>query len=206
MYDIDSILTVVENPTRRRILQAIVREPHYPLQLSKELGISQQAIVKNLALMEKSGVVTSQKVSGERGPDRIVYSPNAGFTVVIDYRNGMFRANIMPCETAVEEENSKENPEINDARARRSEIDSELDEMDKTRSSLIEERNSLINGIIGDMNESEIDYVHRTLLYEFLNSPNSNMSQISRALGMNEDTLSEMMNEMIDLINIKERR
>ena len=43
MYDMDSILAVVENPTRRKILQAVVREPHYPLQLSKELGISQQA-------------------------------------------------------------------------------------------------------------------------------------------------------------------
>ena len=43
MNDMDTILAIVENPTRRRILQAVVREPHYPLQLSKELGISQQA-------------------------------------------------------------------------------------------------------------------------------------------------------------------
>ena len=73
MTDMDSILSIVENPTRRRILQAVVREPHYPLQLSKELGISQQAVVKNLALMEREGLVESYRESSNRGTNRILY-------------------------------------------------------------------------------------------------------------------------------------
>ncbi len=52
MDDIDILLSMVENPTRRRILESLVREPSYPLRLSKELGVSQQAVMKNLALME----------------------------------------------------------------------------------------------------------------------------------------------------------
>ena len=90
MTDMDSILSIVENPTRRKILQAVVREPHYPLQLSKELGISQQAVVKNLNLMEREGLVVSYRESSDRGPDRIFYKPSSEFTITIDMRNSMF--------------------------------------------------------------------------------------------------------------------
>ena len=31
MDDIDILLSMVENPTRRRILESLVREPSYPL-------------------------------------------------------------------------------------------------------------------------------------------------------------------------------
>lgn len=83
MTDMDSILSIVENPTRRKILQAVVREPHYPLQLSKELGISQQAVVKNLNLMEREGLVVSYRESSDRGPDRIFYKPSSEFTITM---------------------------------------------------------------------------------------------------------------------------
>ena len=42
------ILNMISNPTRRRILESLTKEPSYPLQLSKEIGVSQQAIMKNL--------------------------------------------------------------------------------------------------------------------------------------------------------------
>ena len=63
MMDLDILLSMVENPTRRKILESLVKEPHYPLQLSKELGISQQAVMKNLNMLEKNGMVVSYQVS-----------------------------------------------------------------------------------------------------------------------------------------------
>ncbi|MDD4222652.1 MAG: helix-turn-helix domain-containing protein, partial [Candidatus Methanomethylophilus sp.] len=90
MNDLDSLLSIIENPTRRKILQAVVREPHYPLQLSKELGISQQAVVKNLNLMEKEGLLVSYRRSSDRGPERIFYKPSSEFTIIIDMRDNMF--------------------------------------------------------------------------------------------------------------------
>ena len=96
MADMDTILSIVENPTRRKILQAVVREPHYPLQLSKELGISQQAVVKNLNLMEKEGLVESYRESSDKGPDRIFYRPSSEFTITIDMRNNMFEVRMVP--------------------------------------------------------------------------------------------------------------
>ena len=97
MNDMDTILAIVENPTRRRILQAVVREPHYPLQLSKELGISQQAIVKNLNLMEKEGIVVSYRESSDRGPERIFYRPSSEFTITIEAPG--FQTRVLTCRT-----------------------------------------------------------------------------------------------------------
>ena len=55
MVELDALLSVIENPARRRILEALVREPHYPLQLSKELGMTQQAVIKHLKVLERAG-------------------------------------------------------------------------------------------------------------------------------------------------------
>ena len=102
MMDLDILLSMVENPTRRKILESLVKEPHYPLQLSKELGISQQAVMKNLNMLEKNGMVVSYQVSSSMGPMRTVYEPNSEFTLVIDMRNGMFSARMI--EPSKEEE------------------------------------------------------------------------------------------------------
>ena len=53
MVDFDTALTILENKARRQILEMLVREPHYPLHLSKHLEISQQAVMKHLKVLEK---------------------------------------------------------------------------------------------------------------------------------------------------------
>ena len=95
MNDLDTLLSIIENPTRRKILGALVREPHYPFQLSKALGISQQAVMKNLSVMEREGLVVSYREASSIGPTRIVYEPNAEFTLVMDMRSGMFRTRLI---------------------------------------------------------------------------------------------------------------
>ena len=41
----EEAMSVLENSTRRQILKYLVKEPHYPLQLSELLDVSQQAVV-----------------------------------------------------------------------------------------------------------------------------------------------------------------
>ena len=103
MDDLDTLLSLVENPTRRRILESIVREPSYPLRLSKELGVSQQAVMKNLALMEQNGLVVSYRESSRMGPDRTLYVPNTEFTLVVEMHSSMFSARVIgPSEDGAE--------------------------------------------------------------------------------------------------------
>ena len=52
--DFNEAMTILENRARRSILQHLVREPHYPLQLSELLDISQQAVMKHIKVLEKA--------------------------------------------------------------------------------------------------------------------------------------------------------
>ena len=212
MYDMDSILAVVENPTRRKILQAVVREPHYPLQLSKELGISQQAIVKNLNLMEKEGLVVSYRQSSDRGPERIFYKPNTEFTITIDMRNNMFEVRLIPAGESGnrEEEQSKETKTVDErkleeVRGRISQIDRQITEFDRRRSALVRERNNLIEEFLQMADLNNMDYEHRELLYDLLNRPNWNAEDISKKLGFNETIVSRMIDEILQYCREIER-
>ena len=207
----DSILAVVENPTRRKILQAVVRDPHYPLQLSKELGISQQAIVKNLNLMEKEGLVVSYRQSSDRGPERIFYKPNTEFTITIDMRNNMFEARLIPaCESGnkdepKEETKTVEERKLEEVRGRISQIDRQITEFDRRRSALVRERNNLIEEFLQMADLNNMDYEHRELLYDLLNRPNWNAEDISKKLGFNETIVSRMIDEILQYCREMER-
>ncbi len=205
MSDMDSILAIVENPTRRRILQAVVREPHYPLQLSKELGISQQAIVKNLNLMEKEGILVSYRESSDRGPERIFYRPSSEFTITIDMRNNMFEVRMIP--TGEDNKKTEEKPKevkktpderrLEEVRARISQIDRQISEFDRRRSEMVRERNDLINQFLHMSDLDNLDYEHRELLYDMLNRPNWNAEDISKKLGFNESLVSRMIDDIL---------
>lgn len=202
MADLDSILSMVENPTRRRILSAIVREPHYPLQLSKELGISQQAVVKNLEVMERNGLVVSYRESSNMGPERVFYRPNSEFSITIDMRDGMFATRFVKPDVAPEvQEKEKDAEEIEDLRKMISEIDAALEECERTRCELVRRRNELIKGFCNCASTMDMDYVHRNLLYEILNRPDMGIKEMSKGLGVNEDLLNEMISEILELFD-----
>ncbi len=67
MVDIDKALSVFQNKARRDILERLVREPHYPLQIADQIGISQQAVMKHLNFLEKQGFVVKMRVASNKG-------------------------------------------------------------------------------------------------------------------------------------------
>ena len=203
----DSILSIVENPTRRRILAALVREPHYPLQLSHELGISQQAIMKNLALMEKEGLLESYRESSKIGPDRNFYRPTSEFSIVIDMRGNMFevRMTSTPSKHPALAEPSEEDMEadrrrLEDTRARIATIDHQISEFEKQIQQLMNERSELIESFLRCASGTNMDYPHRALLYEMLNRPNWGTDEISRATGTNQVMVSKMIDDVVSML------
>ena len=195
MNDVDLILSVIENPTRRRILTALVREPHYPLQLSRELGVSQQAIMKNLDILEKSGLVESWKESSDKGPLKIVYRPTSEFTLTIDLRNGMFLTTLSEpesCEAAQESFDMG----FEDIRESLSEIDRRISEFDRMREEMIKQRNMMIRSFMNGPVAGGFDYLERCILYEMLNSPGHDAEEVSRDMGVREDRTARVVNNI----------
>ncbi|MGA1866534.1 MAG: ArsR/SmtB family transcription factor [Thermoplasmatota archaeon] len=85
LMELDRILAVLENPIRRKILQKLSREMNYPLQLSKELNVSQQAIMKHLKVLEDNDFVVSyDERSDKGGAPRKIYVPRKRYCVRID--------------------------------------------------------------------------------------------------------------------------
>ena len=90
--ELDAVLGTVENPIRRRIIARLSEEPNYQLQLSKELGLSQQLVAKHLISMEDAGLVCTISQDSPRGPQRKEYLLDKSFSVTIDLAPNLFRA------------------------------------------------------------------------------------------------------------------
>ncbi len=156
MTDIDELLSIIENPTRRRILEYLTREPSYPLQLSKDLGISQQAVMKNLALMEQMGMLMSYPEVSNKGPSRTVYVPKTQFTLMIDLHDNMFTASLISTDS--EKNGEAEVEGMDEAIERISRLDSRIKELDEQRAELLNERNSImtwLNRMIHEVDNPE---------------------------------------------------
>ena len=225
MNEMNELLSMIENPTRRRILEVLAIEPHYPLQLSKELGISQPAIVKHLDQMERIGMIRGYQEESRMGPKKTLYVPNSEFTLLVDMRNGMFTVRLAQPSDSVSDtahngvsgdapdeqerdrrqKTEKERIEgIQEIRNNISEIDQQLREVEELRSKMIRRRESLISMMLNAVSESST-YRHRSLLYELLNEPEKDLNELSMDLSMNLERAREMIQD-IERIFKNERR
>ena len=189
MMDLDVLLSMIENPTRRKILESLVKMPRYPLQLSKELGISQQAVMKNLSVLEKNGMVVSYRESSSIGPERTVYEPNSEFTLIVDMRNGMFSARM------VEPKGERKDVDVDNLKEMRSkviDIDNELEQLEKRYSELMREKESIIASVISKQD----GYAQKRLAYEILDAPKKTVEELSKDLNARTDVVKEMIDDI----------
>ena len=193
MTDMNELLSMVENPTRRRILEALAREPHYPLQLSRELGISQPAVVKHLIMLERNGLIQGYQVESRSGPKKTMYTPKSEFTLMVDMRNGMFNARlVLPAD--IHEDTEKTN-DLEETRQKIMELDTRIEELEEERSRMIRQRETLISSMLGAAAE-DIGYRHRSLLYEMLNEPAKDVDDLSLDLSMNAEIAKNMIEDI----------
>lgn len=189
MMDLDVLLSMIENPTRRKILESLVKMPRYPLQLSKELGISQQAVMKNLSVLEKNGMVVSYRESSSIGPERTVYEPNSEFTLIVDMRNGMFSARM------VEPKGERKDVDVDNLKEMRSkviDIDNELEQLEKRYSERMREKESIIASVISKQD----GYAQKSLAYEILDAPKKTVEELSKDLNARTDVVKEMIDDI----------
>ena len=187
--DLDVLLSMIENPTRRKILESLVKMPRYPLQLSKELGISQQAVMKNLSVLEKNGMVVSYRESSSIGPERTVYEPNSEFTLIVDMRSGMFSARM------VEPKGERKDVDVDNLKEMRSkviDIDNELEQLEKRYSELMREKESIIASVISKQD----GYAQKSLAYEILDAPKKTVEELSKDLNARTDVVKEMIDDI----------
>ena len=176
MVGFDESLSILENPTRRDILRYLVKEPHYPLQLSELLDVSQQAVVKHLKVLEEAGFVDSEvKKSDKGGPPKKVYRVNQSFSIRLDLGPDLFRAEHrkMPkgmqlsgslpsdLESLVGRIGVGETLPLVDAMSILSELDAALENVDRQRDSIIALHQQVMHKVSPSVDESFESYEER---------------------------------------------
>src|SRR5216684_4166332 len=172
--ELDSVLQIIENPVRRRIIKRLSQEPSYALQLSKELGLGQPLVAKHLSLMEKAGLVTSALESSPNGPERRRYSLAKSISITMDVAPHLFKERAISFNTSPEAKTSKQGDaplgkRVRDALAARDE----------------KERLSLISDVLGDI-DLRIGTVEEERV-GLLTVRNELMNEAARIVGNLED-------------------
>lgn len=188
MVDFDEALTILENRARRDILRRLAKEPHYPLQLSELLEISQQAVVKHLKVLEAAGFVESQKVpSVKGGPPKKMYTVNQSFSLRLDLGPNLFRAEhrTMPkggpirlssrlpgdLNSVIDELGTRRRLPLVDAMSMLSEMDKALERIDEQRDAVIALHQQVMQKVAPSIDESSETYEERQLAHAMLNHP-----------------------------------
>jgi ArsR family transcriptional regulator len=205
MDDLDILLSVIENPTRRRILEALVREPHYPLQLSRELGMSQQIIMKHLKVLEDYRMVRSYpEESDQGGPMRKRYVPISGFTIIVDVGSGLFSVESSRHEMEEEPDRQREKAEGEEAlqgltervmelRSELSVLDGRMDELRKRREEFIDQKERLLDEAVHLVESAPLDYNQRRVVFEYIQHPDTDPGKLADYLGLRDDVVREIL-------------
>jgi predicted transcriptional regulator len=89
--DPDTILNILGNDTRRKILSALSKEPMYFNQLAKAIDVGQQAILRHLQALEDGGLIESYGEKSNLGaPQRKYYKLNSSFSMTISFSEDDF--------------------------------------------------------------------------------------------------------------------
>jgi ArsR family transcriptional regulator len=185
----------------------LVREPHYSLQLSKELGMSQQAIMKHMKVLEESDLVRSYpEESDQGGPARKLYVPTTKFTIIVDFGPGLFNTAIIrlaldqmsssllqiQAQTdGTEQEEGEDLADVGDKilelRETVAQVDRGLKGLQQKRALLIETKERTLEEA-GRLVEEQIeDYQSRRIIYEFIQKPELELEELASDLGIRDD-------------------
>jgi ArsR family transcriptional regulator len=89
--NLNPILDIIGNNTRRKILAVLAREPMYFNQLAKEIGVGQQAILRHMKALEDIGLIESYPEKSNLGaPDRKYYRLSSSFSLTISISQDSF--------------------------------------------------------------------------------------------------------------------
>ena len=210
--ELDTILQVVENPVRRRIMKRLSQEPAYTLQLSKELGLGQPLVAKHLTVMEHAGLVSSAKEASPAGPPRKKYSLARGVTITLDVGPNVFlergmslkpRPGGRPSEEATHLRNMLDRAMgVEDERKRLtslsellSKVDLRIEGLESERTDLLDVRNQAMREA-SRLARSLTGQDMRSVLFHILNEHDREVQRISEALNLRELSVREILEEL----------
>ncbi len=206
---LDSILLAVENPVRRKILRKLSKAPSYQLQMSKELGFSQQLVAKHLDAMEGSGLVSSLMEESPHGPRRREYLLNKSVSLSIDFAPNLFRARVYSFDAPGADpsgdandvfrslseivQRPEESGKMRPLGSLISEIDKRLSNIEDERSVLLHLRHMAMKEVARAISGMPMTWDEKKALYQLIAERDATVEGISRLLKLREDWVRQVL-------------
>ncbi|MCL5783501.1 MAG: ArsR family transcriptional regulator [Candidatus Thermoplasmatota archaeon] len=166
--DIEAFISAIENHTRREILRSLILDQSYALQISRWIGVSQQAIIKQLDLLEKANLISSVGLfPSTSGASRKIYRPTGFSTLVADYSKNFIevRRYELPSDSA-----EKPVDQFLDHRKltrRLEETNRKLSDIMSARMKLIIEKDTILGELHSYINNISPDDFTKNILYDY---------------------------------------
>lgn len=220
--DLSTAITLLENPVRRRLLQKLAISPNYPLQLARELGVSQQVVMNHLRVLEEAGLVRSYPApSDSGGPPRKLYVLQGRFSVVVDVGPNLYDERLITfggsmdklalpgdvrealLQVSREVENAGKAPVGERERALTTlmqKVEREIRDVEVYRSALLTLKDR-ISELLKETLQEKLnirDWQERDILYYMLWEGIKDLEELARILDMREETIRALVNELVD--------
>ncbi len=205
--EFDEMIQLLQNQTRRRILELLSKEENYPLAISRYLDTSQQSISKHLDRLEEKGLVRSKKCKSEKGgPPTKKYSLNREFSLRIDLGPQLFDTELEDLkDEEIEdygeiEQNVKEGiveeGYLEGHRKIIQNIGRKIRRLEKERKYLLKLKEKALAEAYNYIHDNFDRYEERKILYYVLDSGVTDPRKIARYFNVREDEVKDILKNM----------
>lgn len=172
--DIEAFISAIENSTRREILRSLILDQSYALQISRIIGVSQQAINKQLDLLEKANLITSAGlIPSSFGAPRKIYRPTGFSSLIADYSRNFItvrRYEIPLDQTSQDPDEGKK--DISDLIHNLQTIEDQLQDLMNQRMNLIARKDRIMGRINSYIAQMAPDLLSRMILMDYIDTFN----------------------------------
>jgi ArsR family transcriptional regulator len=207
---IDSVLSIVENPVRRKIIKRLSQEPSYPLEISKELGCGQQLVAAHLDIMERDGFVGSLKETSPVGPSRKTYFLKKSVYLSVGFGTHLYNEQVLSFDTIpndiskdaakfiskIKTIQSTEPTSMASISSLIAEIDTGLDNLEAEKAVLLYIRNLAMQQVSETIGKTEKTQDEKRVLHYVLDERNKNIENMAATLNLRESVIRNILQSL----------
>jgi len=206
--DFETVVEVLGNPVRRRIMRKLSEGPDYALRLSNELNIHQQLAAKHLDVIRKAELVDVIRQKGDKGADKNVFSLNKFYSLQIDFSPSMYSENLISfnnpdrwiladnymerLEEDVEELSEESGVDkITPLSQIIQAVDDEMEGLERRRARLLYIRNLAMDA--SDRAMEEMDRRKRQVLRYIIDHGQASVGDLSKSMQLREESIRDIV-------------
>ena len=182
--DLDEFIAAMVNNTRRAILRRLTMEESYAMELSRLIGISQQAVIKHLSQLEQAKLISSVGLIPSReGASRKIYRPTGFSTLVVDYSRNFFSISKRDIPLTRDTDGDKDT-DLETLVGNLNNVNDRIEELMRRRTELIQEKDKIIREIRKRLSEDVSDQTSIDVISLYLDT--LDVTQTAEASGVPE--------------------